>query len=436
MPVESLEWIKQFADQGGVVIALERLPECSVGLAEYQQKDDRIKELAAEMFSQPSHPDDTAAKTYGKGCTYFIKQVLYRRDMLDRRSSALDPFINTLRHHLLPDMSIDFSHEGWRENDGLSFIHRKINEVDLYFVANIRMQPLSMPVTFRVQDKIPSRWNPYTGEVSPVHVYSQTAAGAAVPLNLAPYESLFLVFSPGANALHVLATDLAAVTDVQLGRIQGLADHNGLHHLLIDENGTAKNYRTEIWNLPSSLTLSGPWNMVLQADDFGRLDTTLTALASWTANQATRHFSGTGQYEMEFTLTDDYLKNDLRLLLDVGRLGNIAEISVNDQAAGVIWMQGQQLDISDLVQKGRNRLVLRVTNTQINQVAGMKEPPPVPEHLVEHLGRKGSWYSAQARGPIGFKPLPASGLLGPVRILPQKKLSLNIGKTESKYRRK
>ncbi len=420
LPMESLEWIKEFTAQGGVVIALERIPEYSVGLVEYRQKDKRVKELAAEMFSQPSHRNDTAEQAYGKGWTYFIRQVMYRRDMLDRRSSALDPFVNTLRHHLHPDMSIDFTHEGWRENDGLSFVHRKINDEDLYFVSNIRMQPLTLPVTFRVKDKIPSRWNPYSGEISPLFIYSQSAAGTTVPLSLAPYESLILVFSPAADSPHVLQTDLTEITDVQSGRIQGLADHNGLHHLLVEQNGIAKNHQVEIRDLPSSLTLSGPWNLVLQADDFGRLDTTLTALASWTANAATRHFSGTGRYELEFTLTADYLTSDLRLFLDVGQVGNIADIRVNDRAAGVIWMPGQQSDITGLVKKGRNRLVLQVTNTQINQVAGMREPPPVPENLIEHYGQKGSWYSAQARGPIGFKPLPASGLLGPVRILPLK----------------
>ncbi|NLP11549.1 hypothetical protein GX408_14225, partial [bacterium] len=80
LPVESLEWIKKFAAQGGVVIALERIPECSVGLAEYRQKDKRVKELAAEMFSQPAHRNDTAVRAYGKGWTYFIKPVMYRRD--------------------------------------------------------------------------------------------------------------------------------------------------------------------------------------------------------------------------------------------------------------------------------------------------------------------------------------------------------------------
>jgi len=420
LPVESLEWIKEFAEQGGVVIALERIPECSVGWAGYRQKDKRVKELAAEMFHQASQRNDAAARAYGKGRTYFIKQVMYRRDALDRIRSALDPFVNTLRYHLDPDMSIDFNHEGWRENDGLSFVHRKINDEDLYFISNIRMQPLTLPVTFRVQDKIPSRWNPYSGEISPVFVYSHSAAGTTVPLALAPYESLFLVFSPGSHSLHVSQTDLAAVTDVRAGRIQGLADHNGVHQLLIEQNGLTKNHQVEIRNLPSILTLSGPWNMVLQADDFGRLDTSLTALSSWTANEATRHFSGTGHYEIKFTLTADYTESDVRLLLDVGQVGNIAEIKVNDRAAGVIWAQGQQLDITGLVHKGENRLALQVTNTQINQVAGMKEPPPVPENLVEQYGRMGSWYSAHARGPIGFKPLPASGLLGPVRILPQK----------------
>jgi hypothetical protein len=58
--------------------------------------------------------------------------------------------------------------------------------------------------------------------------------------------------------------------------------------------------------------------------------------------------------------------------------------------------------------------VVLVTNTLINRVSGFTEPRPVPEELV---GRFGSRTTPSGMPPeFGFEPLPASGLMGPVKI--------------------
>jgi hypothetical protein len=120
------------------------------------------------------------------------------------------------------------------------------------------------------------------------------------------------------------------------------------------------------------------------------------------------------------------LASGLALHLDLGQVGNVAEVELNDSKVGTCWMRGQLLEITKAARPGRNRLVIFVTNTLINRASGLTEPVPIPENLVAHYGRGTTPYSASFRGPVGFTPLPASGLLGPVRIVATKRVEIPI----------
>lgn len=87
-------------------------------------------------------------------------------------------------------------------------------------------------------------------------------------------------------------------------------------------------------------------------------------------------------------------------------------------------MCGQKPEITKFVKEGDNKLVVLVTNTLINWISAMKEPPPVPEDLVGRFG-KGAINSDIPR-EFGYKALPASGLIGPVRIVPVKVVRTNF----------
>ncbi len=65
-----------------------------------------------------------------------------------------------------------------------------------------------------------------------------------------------------------------------------------------------------------------------------------------------------------------------------------------------------------------------MTNTQINRIAGLEALPPVPDDLQPVFGKGAGDATDVANGLIGFEPLPRSGLLGPVRIVPLKEVRL------------
>ena len=107
-------------------------------------------------------------------------------------------------------------------------------------------------------------------------------------------------------------------------------------------------------------------------------------------------------------------------------MGEIAEVRVNGATVGVRWMRGQRLDVTEALRAGMNDIEVLVTNTLINRVSGLEESPPVPESLVPHYGKGLTSLKTNMQRLSNFKPLPLSGLLGPVRILAGKEVEIPL----------
>jgi len=420
MPLESLQRVQDFAMQGGTVIALERVPQFSTGLDNFRENDEGVRAIAGEMFEAPRGRDGNGYHVYGTGRTYQLDTVMDRSDVLDRQSSALDPFLKVLRRHLAPDFGIDFVRLAWRGNPGLTFVHRRDGDREIYFVTNVQEHPVDMPIEFRVSGKTPWMWNPYDGTIRRLLVYLDRGDATTVPVRLAPYASTFIVFEADERFDHVTFTDAWDVRIVGEDHTELVVNQNGTYALQFNDAATQ---RVTVDDVPSALHISGTWNLTLESEDFPRIEKTMDVLTSWTTDPVTRHFSGTGLYTLDFQLPAAYVREDIELRLDLGDVGNVPEVLVNGEPAGVAWMRGQDLDVTTLVREGANSLEVRVTNTLINRVAGMTGPPPVPEELRERLGDgTNNFHQAAMTRLMGFDPLPRSGLLGPVTLRPLKRL--------------
>jgi hypothetical protein len=424
LPLETMLFVRDYAQAGGIVIALERAPQSSVGMADYLNKDRQVRAIADELFRMPAGDNDTGHHSFGRGQTYYIKQVLDRSDVLDRRSSMLDPFVNTLRQHVTPDMTMDFAQAGLRQNNGLHFNHRKTSDLDIYFVSNIQDQPFSLPLTFRIKNKIPWSLNPYDGSARRLYVYREKQQGIEIPVTLAPYESTFFVFSSGKDTIHVEESTLYRIGQANAAQLEGFACENGDYANTLLIAGRRVTNTVHVQEVPAPYMIAGEWKLNIEDKNFPACEKRLFQLQSWTEDSTLRHFSGSGRYQILFQLPQKYIAPDLRLELDLGSVGKIASVLCNDKPVGVVWMRGQRLDVSKALHVGYNLLVIEVTNTLINRFAGMKESPPVPEELVAHYGSASRAYPYTRFSPFGFKALPLSGLVGPVQIIPIKKIGI------------
>lgn len=375
MPIETVRKINDFVHSGGTVIALEELPSASAGLASAEKNDLELKQLVAGIF-------DRKAKAVFLPDYKIITPPFNPTQQVPFKPT---PPLNEQQHQLLASIGAvippDFALAGAAQSDGLTFIHKKINDLDLYFVTNLQPNRMVTEVTFRVAGKTPERWNALSGATGEaVPNFRTTKNGTIIPLELEPWESTFFVFTPGVK------------------KPAGVA-------VAADNSGT--------------LAISGNWNMKLEGYGFDTYTTTTDKLSSWTEAPRTAHFSGTGRYETSFDLTAIQLKNKGKMMLDLGAVGDIAEVELNGKKAGIAWMFPYRIDISKAAQVGKNKLVVLVTNQLVNYVSGLKEAPDVPADLQPRLGKADPTIYKQsviAKKDMSQTDLPPSGLMGPVQI--------------------
>ncbi|HCF95495.1 MAG TPA: hypothetical protein DEW46_10565, partial [Verrucomicrobia bacterium] len=92
-------------------------------------------------------------------------------------------------------------------------------------------------------------------------------------------------------------------------------------------------------------------------------------LSSWTELDVPtegRAFSGTATYSTSFEWTP--ADSIAQVVLDLGRVEVLAEISINGQPAGISWIAPHRVDITSLLLEGTNQLEIKVTNTWFNRL--------------------------------------------------------------------
>lgn len=93
-------------------------------------------------------------------------------------------------------------------------------------------------------------------------------------------------------------------------------------------------------------------------------------IGDWT-KQGYPFYSGTGVYETEVNIPEKYL--DGKLFFNAGCGENILEVIINDNEGKVIPWHPYLLDVTNLVKQGKNSIKLKVTNTLINILEGVKK---------------------------------------------------------------
>lgn len=424
LPLKSFERVEEYVAQGGVAIALERTPDSATGFKDHAAQDLRVRDIASKLFTPQTRDRVAGERTYGKGRTYQIHNVIDRTEPLDRHSSVLDPFVNTIRRHVTPDFGIDFVGQDLRENNGLVFNHRTSPERDIYFVANVQDQPIDMPITFRIRDRAPFEWNPVDGQIKPIYVYETNNGAITLPLRLGPFASTFIVFESGHELSHATHATFDVVSEITQNSIEAWTQRSGIHQIRLA--GAPVTRAVEVDDVPAPMAIDGEWTLVLESPSFPRIAKKMERLDSWTEHPDTRHFSGVGQYTIHFHLPSNYADRDIRLVLDLGSVGNVAEVEINNTPVGTSWYRSQRLDVTKAVHVGENSLVVRVTNTLINRITGLERMPSVPDELARRLGDGVHDADPTTLSLLRFGPLPRSGLLGPVRLLPQKRVTIPV----------
>ncbi len=286
----------------------------------------------------------------------------------------------TLKPLYQPDFQVAAS------QSAIGVVHRKLDAGDLYFVVNTSNQPVHTTATVRATGHSPQWWDPMSGQVY---------ASDGQTLDLAPYESRFLVYAdePVANA-PALPKPAA---------------------------GTPLDLSTD-WNLTLvsltmvSLTLAG------RTIHFDKLH-------SWADDPATKFYSGTADYRKTIEVPAAFLQGK-EVVLDFGegtalpdphRTGpgmralmespvrEAAVVTVNGQKAGAVWHPPYQLDVTRFLHAGKNELSISVGNLALNEMAGQT----LPNYKLLNV-RYGERFTAQDMDQVQALP---SGITGPLKLV-------------------
>ena len=336
----------------------------------------------------------------------------------------------------------------------LRYIHRRIGEADVYFVANGAAEGCEALASFRVAGKQPELWHPESGRIAPLAAYDEKGGCTRVPLRLGPTESVFIVFRHPADAIgrivsvtrdgRELLRTAASAPIAETRRATGTpvaGDRPALDlargeiwqpgvYVFKTADGRSREVRCP--RLAAPREIAGPWEVAFDPKWGGPAKVTFEKLEDWSkrAEEGIKYYSGAANYRTSFHVSAEALEQPAaRWYLDLGKVAVMAEVRVNGKMLGIVWKPPYRVNVSGVLKPGDNVLDLKVVNLWINRQIGDEQLPDDCDRNAD--GTLKSWPKWVQEG----KPSPAgrytfsswklwkkgdllqeSGLLGPVTL--------------------
>jgi len=378
MTPDLLEKIRSLVDAGAIVVGTP--PIRSASLTGYPGCDQKVKELASQLWGGTDIPMTPSQHPYGKG------KMIWGSPLAPPNNNTLYPDYD-LTAGLLHDMGVKKDFEAAAS---LRYTHRTSKDWDLYFVSNRTGQSLQTTCIFNTDQGAPELWDPLTGKTRMLGEFSTGDGRTTLPLLFDAYQSYFIVFSKSTKTSP----------DIK------------------------KNFpeRTKL------ATLDKTWTVSFDPKWGGPASVTFDSLTDWTSNadKGIKYYSGIAVYRQHFDgpAATDTDKNH-RLYLDLGKVKNMARVIFNGQDLGVVWTAPWKVDITGLVKLKDNLLEISVANLWPNRLIGDDQLPQdgikndkFPEWLLKGEPRTSGRFAFTTYDPYNKdSPLLESGLLGPVTII-------------------
>ena len=248
----------------------------------------------------------------------------------------------------------------------MRFVHRTLPEAEIYWVSNMCPQARIVNATFRITGRQPQLWHPETGRIEKVS-YRMEKEQTIVRFHMTEHDAVFIVFAEPTSLTH------SDVPQEELISVQ---------------------------------SIETPWKVTFGKQINSPGERRFDKLYSYTesTDDAVKYFSGTAVYTTQFQLSKG-MKRASKILLDLGKVANIAEVSINGVPMGTLWKYPYMADITQAVHKGVNSLEVKVTNLWVNRLIGDMQSGVKTKSTYTSY----PFYKANS-------PLQPSGLLGPVAI--------------------
>ncbi|MDR3678410.1 MAG: glycosyl hydrolase [Flavipsychrobacter sp.] len=264
---------------------------------------------------------------------------------------------------------------------GLRFVRRSWNNGNIYFISNPLVHPFSGYIKLAATFNSAALYDPMHGECGVARMHNSAKEGTWVFISLQPGESCIL------QTAHSNITGASFPYTDNLGTPQKIA---GNWKLKFISGGPS---------LPAPVMIDRP--------------------GSWTdlGNDSMKYFSGTAEYSINFKKP---VSNARSWILDMGKVGESAEVILNGKSLGTLIGPSYRLVINANDLKTTNQLKILVTNSMANRIIWLDKNKVqwkkfyninMPAHLKENRGADGLLNTS------GWVPKP-SGLLSPVTLIP------------------
>jgi hypothetical protein len=403
--------IRELVDAGLTVVGPR--PEQSPSLDNYPKCDEEVKAASAEVWG-----DCDGEK---------IKEHVFGRGKAVQGESLEEVFATG-------GVKPDFEVAAGSSDADLVYAHRTTGKTDIYFVSNQKKQFEQAECTFRVSGRLPELFEPETGHVEAAPVWHEKDGRTTVTLRLPPAGSVFVVFRDAPKVDHIVAAkgpegtgDAWEVGVNASGKASITTRVNGSFEL---STAKGKTIKAKAEDLPAAKEVSGPWVLRFPPNWGAPAEVRLEKLISWTEHpdKGVKYFSGTATYSIPLNIPKDMLKSHVQVWLSLGRVKNIAEVSLNGQKLGTLWKPPFEVELTRAAKKGVNQLQVKVTNLWPNRLIGDEQLPPDVEWNGKQLKGWPEWLLEGKPSPTGrltfttwhhwYKDsaLLESGMMGPVKL--------------------
>jgi hypothetical protein len=333
MTPEVLRKLHELVAAGGVILGPR--PTASPSLEHYPNADDEVHALATDLWGDTDGIADNQHH-FGKGTVY---SGLALNDLLARL-------------HIEPD----FAAAGYPDH-APAWIHRHLSDGDAYFVANQSDQPAHIEVRLRATGSNVQIWRPMDGSAT-----AASATAGAIGENYSGNRQ------PGLQPATY--TQESGFTTVQLD----LAARESAFVVLRNHGQPLPPQSAPTRH--TVMTIQGPRTVTFPPRHGAPTDVRLNTPSFWTENSdpGVKFFSGTATYSTTFTVTASALRAK-RLFLHLDDVRDIAQIRINGKTAGLTWAPPYDVDVTDTLHSGSNKLEIAVTNEWTNRIIGDRSLP-------------------------------------------------------------
>jgi hypothetical protein len=426
--INVLEKIQSLVKEGMIVVG-ER-PEISQGLKGYPDNDAQVKRIASQLWGEDQSP--SGVHSYGKGRVFWGKTV---EQTLQELSIAPGFVCKAV------DSDVD-----------VQVIHRRSGDDDIYFLANLSDKMGRANCFFRTKGKLPELWDPATGDMKTLAVYSKSKDGVTVPLFFESNGSMFIIFRKSDK-------NFDPVEDITFeGKSVAAQGILSIPNVYINESGELKIDAFETGNYVVSrassvkqqfvvdktdnvIDISDKWEVRFDPVMGGVGNVSFEKLNSWSvdANPEIKYYSGTAIYKKNFNIPESMYGG--RIYLTFERIADLGRVVVNGAECAVLWTPPYRVDITKYVKAGDNTIEVGVTNTWNNRLVGDERYPDnhkfteLAEDFLKNtlaIAEFPDWYTQGLPKPdnnrVAFvtwkhytldSPLYDAGITGAVKIITQ-----------------